>query len=77
MVVPVYRAIGRRRMPRPGKLIRLNFPKAARAYLWKTSYRVFPGPNSNTFSGWIARQVPELELDLPLSAMRSGCQYSV
>ena len=77
MGVPVYRAIGRRRMPRPGKLIRLNFPKAARAYLRKISYRVFPGSKSNTFSGWIARQVPELELDLPLSARRGGCQSSV
>ena len=46
--------------------------KAARAYPWKTTYRVFPGPNSNTFTGWIARQVPELELDLPLSAIGSG-----
>ena len=46
--------------------------RAARAYPWKTTYRVFPGPNSNTFTGWIARQVPELDLDLPLSAIGSG-----
>ena len=46
--------------------------RAARAYPWKTTYRVFPGPNSNTFTGWIARQVPELELDLPWSAIGSG-----
>jgi len=46
--------------------------RAARAYPWKTTYRVFPGPNSNTFTGWIARQVPELALDLPLSAIGSG-----
>ena len=46
--------------------------KAARAYPWKMTYRVFPGPNSNTFTGWIARQVPELELELPLSAIGSG-----
>jgi hypothetical protein len=45
--------------------------RAARAYPWKTTYRVFPGPNSNTFTGWIARQVPKLELDLPLSAIGS------
>jgi len=49
---------------------------AARAYPWKTTYRAFPGPNSNTFTGWIARQVPELELDLPLSAIGSGYQSS-
>jgi hypothetical protein len=46
--------------------------KAAHAYPWKTTYKVFPGPNSNTFTGWIARQVPELELNLPFSAIGSG-----
>ena len=46
--------------------------KAAYAYPWKTAYKVFPGPNSNTFTGWIARQVPELELNLPFSAIGSG-----
>ena len=30
------------------------------------------GPNSNTFTAWIAKQVPELELDLPFSAIGSG-----
>ncbi|WP_432820941.1 DUF3750 domain-containing protein [Trichloromonas sp.] len=46
--------------------------KAAEAYPWKTTYRVFPGPNSNTFTAWIARQVPGLELNLPFSAIGSG-----
>jgi len=46
--------------------------RAARAYPWKTTYKVFPGPNSNTFTGWVARQVPELGLDLPFSAIGSG-----
>jgi hypothetical protein len=46
--------------------------KAANAYPWKTVYKAFPGPNSNTFTGWIARQVPELELKLPFSAIGSG-----
>ena len=46
--------------------------KAARAYPWKTTYKAFPGPNSNTFTAWIADQVPELELDLPFSAIGSG-----
>lgn len=46
--------------------------KAARAYPWKTTYKVFPGPNSNTFTAWIARQVPELGLDLPFSAIGSS-----
>ncbi|MFC1826872.1 DUF3750 domain-containing protein [Thermodesulfobacteriota bacterium] len=46
--------------------------RAANAYPWKTAYKAFPGPNSNTFTGWIARQVPELELNLPFSAIGSG-----
>lgn len=46
--------------------------KAANAYPWKTSYSVFPGPNSNTFIAWVAKQVPELELDLPFTAIGSG-----
>ncbi|WP_246841220.1 DUF3750 domain-containing protein [Hahella sp. CCB-MM4] len=41
-------------------------------YPWKDSYRVFPGPNSNTFPAWIAQEVPELELELPFSAIGSG-----
>ena len=45
---------------------------AARSYPWKQTYKAFPGPNSNTFTAWIARQVPELELDLPFSAIGSG-----
>lgn len=46
--------------------------RAARAYPWKQSYKALPGPNSNTFTAWIARQVPQLELDLPFSAIGSG-----
>lgn len=43
--------------------------QAAREYPWKSTYKVFPGPNSNTFIAWIAKRVPELELTLPLSAI--------
>ena len=46
--------------------------EAARAYPWKTTYKAFPGPNSNTFTAWIARQVPQMELNLPWSAIGSG-----
>ncbi len=45
---------------------------AARLYPWPKTYRAFPGPNSNTFIAWIAHKVPELELDLPFSAIGSG-----
>ncbi len=46
--------------------------KAARAYPWPDTYVAFPGPNSNTFVAWVARQVPELDLRLPFSAIGSG-----
>ncbi len=45
---------------------------AARAYPWKHQYEAFPGPNSNTFTAWVGRQVPQLELRLPWSAIGSG-----
>lgn len=43
--------------------------QAARAYPYAPEYRVWPGPNSNTFTAWIARAVPELEVDLPPTAI--------
>lgn len=46
--------------------------RAARAYPWKTTYKGFPGPNSNTFTSWIAKQVPGMELKLPFRAIGSG-----
>ena len=46
--------------------------QAAQDYPWKNSYKVFPGPNSNSFTAWVAKQVPELELRLPFSAIGSG-----
>lgn len=32
-------------------------------------YRVWPGPNSNTFTAWLVRQVPELHVELPATAI--------
>jgi len=46
--------------------------QAAKSYPWPNIYRVFPGPNSNTFTAWISRQVPELGLELPFAAIGSG-----
>lgn len=43
--------------------------KAAREYPYTGEYTVWPGPNSNTFTAWVARAVPELELDLPPTAI--------
>ena len=48
--------------------------KAAREYPWANEYKVWPGPNSNTFTAWIARAVPELHIDLPPTAI--GKDYS-
>ncbi len=42
---------------------------AVAAYPWRGSYRLWPGPNSNTFVAWVARQVPALRLDLPPTAI--------
>ena len=38
-------------------------------YLYPHEYRAWPGPNSNTFTAYIAREVPELGLDLPSNAI--------
>ena len=39
------------------------------AYPYKSKYRVWPGPNSNTFTAYIGLAVPELRLDLPSTAV--------
>ncbi|MBW8906591.1 MAG: DUF3750 domain-containing protein [Betaproteobacteria bacterium] len=43
--------------------------KAARSYPYANTYTLWPGPNSNTFTAWIARQMPELQVDLPATAV--------
>jgi hypothetical protein len=30
---------------------------------------MWPGPNSNSFTAWVGLEVPELELNLPFSAI--------
>jgi hypothetical protein len=47
---------------------------AARAYPWAGTYSVWPGPNSNTFTAWVLRAVPEIGADLPPTAI--GKDYS-
>ncbi len=42
---------------------------AVSSYPYRTSYRTWPGPNSNTFVAYIGRSVPELKLDLPPTAI--------
>lgn len=38
-------------------------------YPFKTIYKVWPGPNSNTFISHIIREVPELTVELPSNAV--------
>ncbi len=43
--------------------------RAVEAYPYAGSYRVWPGPNSNTFVAHVLRAVPELRVDLPATAI--------
>ena len=42
---------------------------AVQRYPYPHEYRTWPGPNSNTFIAWIGREVPELRLHLPPTAI--------
>jgi hypothetical protein len=42
---------------------------AVQSYPYPTSYTTWPGPNSNTFTAHVGRQVKELELVLPVTAI--------
>jgi hypothetical protein len=42
---------------------------AVAAYPYPFTYRLWPGPNSNTFTAYVGRAVPELRLDLPPTAI--------
>jgi hypothetical protein len=43
--------------------------QAAERYPHNHQYTLWPGPNSNTFTAYIGRAVPELRLDLPPTAI--------
>lgn len=42
---------------------------AVQSYQYPASYTMWPGPNSNTFTAHVGRQVPELGLVLPVTAI--------
>ena len=42
---------------------------AIASYPFQDQYRSWPGPNSNTFLAHVAREVPELRLDIPANAI--------
>lgn len=48
---------------------------AVASYPYTDEYRVWPGPNSNTFTAYVARRIPELKLDLPATAI--GKDYPI
>ena len=43
--------------------------EAAKDYPYAKEYTLWPGPNSNTFTAWIGRAVPEIGIDLPATAI--------
>lgn len=42
---------------------------AVERYPYADTYRIWPGPNSNTFTAFVLRDVPELRVDLPPTAI--------
>ena len=49
--------------------------EAVATYPYRDEYQLWPGPNSNTFTAYIGRQVPELQLHLPATAI--GKDYPI
>lgn len=56
------------RGPEAEKVI-AQLPAAVASYPYANTYRVWPGPNSNTFMAHIAREIPDLRLTLPGKAI--------
>ncbi len=52
-----------------------NILEAVKSYPYPDEYKLWPGPNSNTFIAYIARKVPELKLELPVTAI--GKDYPI
>jgi hypothetical protein len=46
-----------------------SLPRAVGNYPYATTYRAWPGPNSNTFVAHLGREIPELRLTLPATAI--------
>jgi len=49
--------------------------QAVASYPYANEYKVWPGPNSNTFMAYIGRHAPELRMDLPANAI--GKDYPI
>lgn len=48
---------------------------AVATYPYANEYELWPGPNSNTFTAYIGKKVPELRMDLPVTAI--GKDYPI
>ena len=46
-----------------------RLPQAVASYPWPTTYRAWPGPNSNTFVAHLGREIPALRLAMPSTAV--------
>lgn len=46
-----------------------KIPELLKAYPFKDRYRVWPGPNSNTFIAYLLRNIEELDIELPAHAV--------
>jgi hypothetical protein len=46
-----------------------RLPQAVAAYPYGNEYRVWPGPNSNTFVAHLGRAIPDLRLTMPSTAI--------
>lgn len=46
-----------------------NIKAAVETYPYPKDYRIFPGPNSNTFVSYVLRRTPEIGVELPTSAI--------
>jgi len=49
--------------------IAAKLPLAVASYPFAHSYSAWPGPNSNTFTAYVARAIPEMRLALPANAI--------
>ena len=46
-----------------------KLPSLFKNYPYKNTYRVWPGPNSNTFISYIIRNIDEIDVELPPTAI--------
>ncbi len=49
---------------------------AALSYPFDREYKMWPGPNSNSFTAWIGLEVPGLNLELPVKAIGQSWMIS-